>query len=51
MKQEKREEKICYAWGNGQLANAMTPSKEYSKTLDCMQDPAKVLIIRKCKDK
>ena len=35
------------AWsiGNGQLHDALSPSREVSKTLNCMDDPMKVLII------
>ena len=36
------------AWsiGNGQLHDAMSPSKEICKTLNCMDDPMKILIIK-----
>ena len=31
--------------GNGQLHDALSPSLEVSKTLNCMDDPMKILII------
>ena len=34
----------AYSIGNGQLHDAMSPSKEVCKTLTCMDDPMKVLI-------
>ena len=36
------------AWsiGNGQLHDAMSPSREVCKTLNCMDDPMKILIVR-----
>lgn len=34
----------AYSIGNGQLHDAMSPSKEVCKTLNCMDDPMKVLI-------
>lgn len=33
--------------GNGQVHDAISPSDEISKTLNCMEDPMKVLIYRK----
>ena len=33
-----------YAIGNGQVHDALVPIKEVSKTLNCLEDPAKVLI-------
>lgn len=35
----------CWCIGNGQLHDAMTPSYETSKTLNCMDDPMKILIV------
>ena len=32
-----------YCIGNGQIHDAVCPSKEVSKTLNCMQDPMKIL--------
>lgn len=32
--------------GNGQLHDALSPSLEVSKTLNCMDDPMKILIIK-----
>lgn len=39
---------VLDAWsiGNGQLHDAMSPSREVSKTLNCMDDPMKVLIVK-----
>ena len=36
--------KVSYSIGNGQVHDAMRPDKEVSKTLNCLVDPAKVLI-------
>ena len=36
------QQAICI--GNGQLHDAMTPSVEVSKTLNCMEDPMKVVV-------
>ena len=33
----------AYCIGNGQLHDAMTPSYEVSKTLNCLEDPMKVV--------
>ena len=35
---------VAYSIGNGQLHDALCPSKELSKTLNCMDDPMKVCI-------
>lgn len=36
------------AWciGNGQVHDAISPSREVSKTLNCLDDPMKILIVR-----
>lgn len=34
---------ICI--GNGQLHDALSPSYEVCKTLNCMEDPMKILIV------
>ena len=39
-----RERAESYSIGNGQLHDAMSISKEVCKTLNCMEDPMKVLI-------
>ena len=35
---------VAYCIGNGQVHDAMTPSKEICKTLNCMDDPMKVCV-------
>ena len=35
---------VAYSIGNGQVHDALCPSKEVSKTLNCLVDPGKVLI-------
>lgn len=35
---------VAYSIGNGQVHDAMRPDKEISKTLNCLVDPAKVVI-------
>lgn len=37
--------KNSYCIGNGQLHDALAPDKELSKTLNCMEDPMKVLCL------
>ena len=39
---------VLIAWciGNGQVHDAMSPSVEVSKTLNCLVDPMKVLIVK-----
>lgn len=37
--------KHSWSIGNGQFHDAMSPSAEVSKTLNCMDDPMKVLIV------
>lgn len=37
------EQNCVYSIGNGQVHDAMSPSKEVSKTLNCLDDPAKIL--------
>lgn len=36
------------AWciGNGQVHDAISPSREVSKTLNCLADPMKILIVK-----
>lgn len=38
--------KTAWSIGNGQLHDAMSPSIEVCKTLNCMDDPMKILIVR-----
>ena len=48
----------CFCIGNGQLHDALTPSEEVSKTLNCMDDTMKILLenhpadsrVRVCED-
>ena len=35
---------VAYSIGNGQVHDAMSPSKEVCKTLNCMDDPMKVMV-------
>ena len=35
---------VAVSIGNGQLHDAMTPSRQVSKTLNCMDDPAKIVV-------
>ena len=37
---------ITYCIGNGQVHDAVSPSEEVSKTLNCMCDPMKILIVK-----
>lgn len=37
---------ITWCIGNGQVHDAVSPSEEVSKTLNCMCDPMKILIIK-----
>jgi len=36
--------------GNGQLHDALVPTYEVSKTLNCMDDVMKILIVREVED-
>lgn len=37
---------ITWCIGNGQVHDAISPSEEVSKTLNCMCDPMKILIVK-----
>lgn len=37
---------ITWCIGNGQVHDAVSPSEEVSKTLNCMCDPMKILIVK-----
>lgn len=38
---------VCYSIGNGQVHDACSPSREVSKTLNCLVDPMKIMIAQK----
>lgn len=41
---------VVYSIGNGQVHDALSPSREVCKTLNCMVDPMKILIVKKDED-
>ena len=43
-RERERTQKVTYSVGNGQAHDAQSISEEVHKTLNCLQDPAKILI-------